>query len=204
MEGDEARERLDRLIRARRLTYAQVSRALGRNPAYIQQFIRRGVPRRLPEAERGTLARMLGVEEVELGGPQASTAEITAQIVRRIEGRPGQDTRGLPFDRQFLLSVSGGAPDDLCCFEVEGDAMVPTLRPGDQVLVRPLGKGQVHDGLHLLRLSGHHFVRRLAQNPVTGRIGILCDNPGYPAISDQKPERLDIVGRIVWLGRRID
>ena len=32
--------------------FAGLSRMLGRNPAYIQQFVRRGVPKRLKEEER--------------------------------------------------------------------------------------------------------------------------------------------------------
>ena len=40
---------LERLIRERREDYAGLSRLLGRNAAYMQQFIRRGTPKRLAE-----------------------------------------------------------------------------------------------------------------------------------------------------------
>ena len=48
---------LERLCAERGEDFAGLSRMLGRNPAYIQQFVRRGVPKRLKEEERRKLAR---------------------------------------------------------------------------------------------------------------------------------------------------
>ena len=47
---------------------ASLSSSLGKNPAYLQQFIRRGSPRKLPEDIRYNLAHLLGVDEASLGG----------------------------------------------------------------------------------------------------------------------------------------
>ena len=44
MDEGGARAALARLIEERGADYAGLSRMLGRNPAYIQQFIKRGVP----------------------------------------------------------------------------------------------------------------------------------------------------------------
>src|SRR6478609_5600042 len=60
---------LERLCAERGEDFAGLSRMLGRNAAYIQQFVRRGVPRRLGEDERRKLARYFGVSETLLGGP---------------------------------------------------------------------------------------------------------------------------------------
>ena len=65
----EARVVLERLCEERGEDFAGLSRMLGRNPAYIQQYIRRGVPKRLREEERRKLARYFGVAESLLGGP---------------------------------------------------------------------------------------------------------------------------------------
>ena len=43
---------LEHLCAERGEDFAGLSRMLGRNPAYIQQFVRRGVPKRLKEEER--------------------------------------------------------------------------------------------------------------------------------------------------------
>ena len=44
-EAQDARTALDRLIVERGENYADLSRLIGRNPAYIQQFIKRGTPK---------------------------------------------------------------------------------------------------------------------------------------------------------------
>ena len=57
---DDARRALDELIQQRGVNYSSVSRLLGRNAAYIQQYIRRGSPRQLDEQDRSVLARFFG------------------------------------------------------------------------------------------------------------------------------------------------
>ena len=66
---DDARRALDELIQQRGVNYSSVSRLLGRNAAYIQQYIRRGSPRQLDEQDRSVLARFFGVDEKILGAP---------------------------------------------------------------------------------------------------------------------------------------
>ena len=66
------RETLERLCAERGEDFAGLSRMLGRNSAYIQQYVRRGVPKRLGEDERRKLARYFGVAEALLGGPPMS------------------------------------------------------------------------------------------------------------------------------------
>ena len=68
---ENVREELDRLIRQRNVGYSAVSRLLNRNPAYIQQFIKRGSPRKLDDdnlasgfkAVRDGVADWLGIDD---------------------------------------------------------------------------------------------------------------------------------------------
>ena len=62
------RARLLELSRERAVSLSSLSELLGRNPAYLQQFIKRGTPRKLEEGDRRRLAQFFGVDEVELGG----------------------------------------------------------------------------------------------------------------------------------------
>ena len=64
-----ARDTLDRMIAERGESCAALSRMLGRNASYLQQYLRRGSPRVLPERDRAMLARYFGVAETVLGGP---------------------------------------------------------------------------------------------------------------------------------------
>src|ERR1044072_6319498 len=65
----DARAALQRLIDERGEDYASLSRLIGRNAAYVQQYIKRGSPRVLAEADRCVFARYFGVSEEMVGGP---------------------------------------------------------------------------------------------------------------------------------------
>ena len=66
---NDPRKALERLCAERGEDFAGLSRFLGKNPAYIQQFLRRGTPKRLGEEERRKLARYFGVSQSLFGGP---------------------------------------------------------------------------------------------------------------------------------------
>ena len=52
---------------ARGVTLAALSCVVGRNPAYMQQYVERGSPRVLPEYERRLLAMFFEIDERRLG-----------------------------------------------------------------------------------------------------------------------------------------
>ena len=66
METIDPRGRLTALAAARGDSLAALSAMLGRNAAYLQQFVARGSPRRLADDDRRRLADYFGVDEVEL------------------------------------------------------------------------------------------------------------------------------------------
>src|SRR4051812_29873308 len=70
MTMDPARTRLLELAEARGVILALLSRMLGKNGSYLQQFLRKGSPRKLEESDRAMLAQFFGVAEGDLGAPQ--------------------------------------------------------------------------------------------------------------------------------------
>ena len=70
MENTDARQRLLDLAQKRGASLSELSRLLGRNPSYLQQFVRKGSPRKLEESDRAMLARYFSVGEDELGAPE--------------------------------------------------------------------------------------------------------------------------------------
>lgn len=66
-ETVDARRVLAGLVAQHGDSLAALSRWLGRNDAYLQQFITRGSPRRLHEDDRRKLARYFGIDERQLG-----------------------------------------------------------------------------------------------------------------------------------------
>jgi len=213
MADEEDRAALQRLIVERGEDYAGLSRLIGRNPAYVQQYIRRGSPRRLAEGDRRLLARYFGVDETVLGGPAAAPG-LGLQPVPRLDvgaaagaGAYDGDERAkahIAFDPVWLRRLARGAPDLLSIIRVAGDSMAPTLADGDDILVdRGDGAERVRDGVYVLRMDDALVVKRLALNPAGRTLTISSDNPAYPAWPDCDPGAVGIVGRVVWAGRRI-
>jgi len=207
------RAALQRLIREKGEDYAGLSRLLGRNAAYVQQFIKRGSPRRLAEQDRRLLARYFGVDDAVLGGPEADAGGGLRPIPRLDVGAAAGagafegDERGeahIAFDPAWLRRLARGAPDQLSLIRVSGDSMAPTLGDGDDILVdRGDGAERVRDGVYVLRMDDALVVKRLALHPAARTLAIRSDNPAYPSWPDCDPASVAIVGRVVWMSRRI-
>jgi hypothetical protein len=228
-DGKDVRATLDRLIADRGDHYGALSRLIGRNPAYIQQYIKRGTPRKLDEEDRRTLARYFGVDETMLGGgrdrnggaapfpaPMAASARTgrgNMVPVPRLAlgasagaGSLDEDERAagaVGFDRTWLRSL-GTQAEMLSIIKVDGESMAPTLGDGDDIMVdRSDGAERLRDGIYVLRLDGVLMVKRIALGPLRGRFSVLSDNPHYPGWPDVDPALVEIVGRVVWTGRRL-
>ena len=212
MDEVESRHALDRAIRKSGENYVSISRLLGRNPTYIQQYIKRGIPRRLDETTLRRIARQLGISVADIGGDpdtafaiRSNTAEIPlpTDFVRLEPLHPGQDETSMAFDARWISGLASRCIRELALLRVEGDSMLPALGPGDQLLIDRADAGQrLRDGLYALRIEGAVIVKRVAVNPARRRVTIQSDNPAYPAWDDCEPGCLEIVGRVVWAGRR--
>jgi len=206
---------LERLCAERGADFAGLSRMLGRNAAYIQQYVRRGTPRRLGEEERRKLASFFGVAETVLGGPsEAISAPAGLISIDRhavaVSAGPGAivtEELGKPyfaFDERWLKALTPSAPSNLSIVRVEGDSMAPTLNAGDDILVDLGDSGpRLRDGIYVLRTDEALVVKRLALNPVGRRVTVQSDNPAYPDWPDCSLDEIRPIGRVIWSGRRI-
>ncbi len=225
MDSHAIRRRLDELISARGEDYASLSRLLGRNPTYIQQFVKRGVPRRLSETDRRVLARHFGIAERLLGAPDDGGARAVVArpgLVQRAEdyvlipqlaigASAGSGSEAgsevplatLAFQSNWVRGVASGRPEALSVIGVEGDSMLPTLADGDQILVDTDDRERLRDGIYVLRTDDALLVKRLSVNPATRRLTIRSDNEAYPSWDDCDPAGVMVIGRVVWVGRRL-
>jgi phage repressor protein C with HTH and peptisase S24 domain len=216
LAADDPRQILDRLIAERGEDYAGLSRMIGRNPAYIQQYIKRGSPRRLEERDRALLARYFRIDEALLGAPPERAVPLKTDAlmpVPRIDigasagaGSLGEDDRAeamFAFDQRWLRRMSQ-SPQSLALIRVEGDSMLPTLQHGDDIMVDNADAAtRLRDGIYVLRRDGALLVKRLSCGMVGDRVAIISDNSAYPAEHDVAVGDLDIVGRVLWTGRRV-
>jgi SOS-response transcriptional repressor LexA len=144
---------VDTLARRPDLDLKNLSLAIGRNHAYLQQYLMRGSPRELPEAARHGLAPLLGVTPDDLrstappgpgglvsdlrgaGARAADRAELP--VYASAEGGGGAiviTNEPIDFVRrpEPLLSVRDGYG----CYVI-GDSMSPAYEQGDLLLVHP-------------------------------------------------------------------
>lgn len=217
MVSDPARLRLLELAEARGVSLSALSRMIGKNPSYLQQFIRKGSPRKLEETDRGALARFFRIGEEELGRPVEISSGSGATDRKRSEwvairrlslgasagpGAYDADEAGfdtIRFSARWLRGL-GLRPDQLATITVMGDSMEPTLRDGDEILVDKWQEG-LRDGIHVVRVDDVLLVKRVE----TGRPGMVVlrsDNPAYQPI-ECRPDQLVVIGRVVWKGGRI-
>jgi phage repressor protein C with HTH and peptisase S24 domain len=205
---------IERLCTERGEDFASLSRMLGRNPAYIQQFVRRGVPKRLGETERRKLARYFSISEAMLGGPSEHEPPNTLVAVPRSAVRasagPGalvQEGEGhayFGFDERWLKSLTGSPSGKLSIVRVEGDSMAPTLNAGDDILVDGGDAvGRLRDGIYVIRAEDVLVVKRVALHPVGRTITLQSDNPAYPDWPNCDLGSIHFIGRVIWAGRRI-
>jgi phage repressor protein C with HTH and peptisase S24 domain len=215
MEMDAARRRLLALAEERRVSLSSLSRLIGKNASYLQQFLRKGSPRKLEENDRAVLARFFGVTEDQLGGSQEKSATLASARdvgwvdVRRLplhaSAGPGatvgeEDAIGSFRFSQRWLRDQGLQPDRLSAITVRGDSMEPTLRDGDEILVDATLRNR-RDGIHVVKLDGALVVKRLDTSR-PGRVVLLSDNEVYPPI-DCAHDEVEVIGRVVWKSGRL-
>jgi hypothetical protein len=217
--AQDPRAALDRLLTERGVDYARISQVIGRNPAYIQQYIKRGSPRRLAEEDRARIAAYLGVPEAMLGGPVQRVATparargpgmiLVPKLAIGASAGAGASVDGeavegeVAFDPKWLRDL-GADPRALSIIRVEGDSMAPTLDDGDDILVDGGdAAARLRDGIYVLRMDDVLMVKRVARAPGQGRISVISDNPHYRSWDDLPMASVQLVGRVVWTGRRV-
>jgi hypothetical protein len=209
-QPSDPRALLDQLIRDRGHDYQRISRLIGRNAAYIQQYIKRGSPRRLDEADRRRIAAFLDVPDTLLGGPAATVAAprsrgaamlLVPQLAVGASAGAGANIdgegveAGFAFDPRWLRRL-GADTRALSIISVEND--------GDDILVDGADTAaRLRDGIYVLRMDDALMVKRVARLPVAGRIAVLSDNRDYPSWPDLAADAVSLVGRVVWTGRRV-
>tara|TARA_B100001939_G_scaffold201813_1_gene173419 strand:- start:13239 stop:13934 length:696 start_codon:yes stop_codon:yes gene_type:complete len=223
----QVRERLDHLIRtSSRDDYASISALIGKNHAYIQQFIKRGVPKCLNQEDLNTILEHFDLPADYFGSPEdfptpgqafphfpadfqpsdyilVNVYDVQAAAGSGAFAENNEVHNRLAFRKSWIRDSSNASEEDLAVITVSGDSMAPTLVDGDHILVDMTEKKIRNDGIYVLRNDDMLLVKRISLNPVTGLCSIKSDNPHYENWSGCESESLDILGRVIWMGRKI-
>ncbi|MBL4612900.1 MAG: S24 family peptidase [Emcibacter sp.] len=221
------RHKLDHLIRtSARDDYASISALIGKNHAYVQQFIKRGVPKCLKDDDMQKIIAHFNISMDYFGSPDDFSnpgedlasgldtgfdEEYIKVNVYDIEAAAGAGAivenndvaNKLAFKKSWIRSSSNATANDLAVITVSGDSMNPTLYDGDRILVDMTQTSLKNDGIYVLRNEDMILVKRISLNPVTKLCTIKSDNTFYESWEGCQPNDLDILGRVIWMGRNI-
>ncbi|WP_370034513.1 S24 family peptidase [Qipengyuania mesophila] len=211
-----ARGRLQDLAKDQGVSLAALSRLIGRNPAYLQQYVTRGSPRHLDEPDLLKIAEFLGVgrrvistrpsgaaASDEVAGERADWVEVPRLPLDASAGPGAFSAEEISFDtfrfsRRWLREM-GLEGADLTAIRVEGDSMEPTLRSGDEIFVDR--NKRAGEGIHVVRIGDALHVKQV-QASAPGRITLISANDSYAPIDLARAE-VEVIGRVVWKGGRV-
>lgn len=219
-----------REIRERRgLTQKQVAAMVNTTDVSISRYesqddrLTLPLMRRLAEKLKCTVAEI--AEEVQLSDGRSGELAITSsefvfeksQYVavpvydQRVSAGPGsvaQDESPLYhlfYRQEWLRSLSHAPADILAVVEVWGDSMEPTLHNGDHVLVDRSIKKIGREGIYVIRYHEQDELRikRCTRMARTKLLAIRSDNASYPPEEGVRDDDIQVIGRVIWLGRNI-
>lgn len=110
----------------------------------------------------------------------------------------------LAFRTEWVRSELRANPANLVLISAVGDSMLPTLSSGDLLLVDKSEYKIRDDAIYVISVNGSLLVKRV-QLLLDGTVIIRSDNPAYQPQTVKQPdiEDLKVVGRVVWVGRRV-
>ncbi len=219
---DPARDRLREQLWQSGISLAEASLAIGRNKAYLQQYLARGMPRVLSFQDSEALGELLHCDPAGLrhaalpapkpwkkkdGGGRPRTTGVAEMEIEAAAG-PGAWNDDFVLEKarwrlpEAMIRHEGDAePGALRIIKVRGISMEPELREGDRLVVdtgrRMPGAGELFvlwdgDGLVVKRVEPVHEPDRGAP-----KLRLLSANPDYPAYTCRADD-LHIVGKVLW------
>lgn len=204
---------------------AALARALGVAPAVVTNW--GGRASGVSHAGAAKAQRILGinsnwtldgVEPMFVGdpAPEVSDSATGAGYVRAVDmgmeggmggGRINDDfpeiIRAVDYTQQYIRSLIGFVPPPgrLVLVTGHGDSMMPTIQPGESLLVDTGVKTYDGDGVYLVNLGNGQQVKRLIDHGIEKGVHVHSDNPVYPALPF--PDGGVIAGK-VYLRNRVD
>lgn len=208
---------------------ASLSRALGRNAAYLHQYIHRQSPRRLPEADRHKLAHLLGISEAEL----RPTSDLALSALNEAARQPApiaipfidiETAAGYAsiidetaeavhkmwlFAPEILAQIQLTHEDNLRLIKVRGDSMSPLIEDRDVILIDTGDTDPQKTGVFVLDDGQGLVVKRLSLLTQTDegdalaqpRLRIVSDNKAYVPYRRALGD-VRIIGRVKWMSRQ--
>lgn len=143
--------------------------------------------------------------------PQASVEEYLDVPVYDIRAAAGagaivEDGSALfheKFRINFIERLTRAPLSMLSIIEAAGDSMEPTIHSGDLVMVDHTVRSVAHGGIYIIRVDGANFVKRCHKSTSNRSIHVISDNPKYPVDIHSSADDVEVIGRVIWIGRAL-
>lgn len=232
MELDPTRLRVMKLIQERGTDLKNASLAIGRNAAYLHQYVTRGVPKVLPDDVREPLAVFLGVPASELRPPEPEPPASPPVEPPPLRRRPRGVLDGYAAIAELDVRAAAGAgamnegieeakatwlfpevvirhefranPEALRLITIDGDSMEPLLSSGDRIMVDTSQRIPVPPGIFVIWDGMGVVAKRVEHVPNSDppTVVIKSVNPAYQTY-ERSAEEVHMIGRVVWVAKRL-
>ena len=219
MKPDPVRDRLSQALWRSGTSLSEASLAIGRNKAYLHQYLKRGMPKVLSYQDSASLGELLGHDPDEFRHPEQPPRKRWKRK-RRQSARPA--SVGVP-EVEVEASAGPGAladefvaekaqwqlpepmirhegntsPDSLRILRVRGESMEPEMRDGDRIVVDTAKRRPYTGELFVLWDGTGLVVKRVAGLSEDGLLRLLSANPEYPPY-DCRAVEAHVVGKVLW------
>ncbi len=214
---DTARENLREAIWKKGTSLAEASLALGRNKAYLQQYLARGMPRVLSFQDSETLGAFLDCDPAALrhdalpapkpwtGPKRRRTAGASVREVE-VEAAAGAGAWNEDFVHEkarwrlpeSMVRHEGDAdPEALRILRVRGNSMEPELREGDRIFVDTARTVPAAGELFVLWDGTGLVVKRIEALTAERTLRLVSAHPDYPPY-ERPADEVHIVGKVLW------
>jgi hypothetical protein len=200
-ESDSARSNLRDAIKnaPKKVSLKHLSLALGKNQAYLHQYLFRHSPKTLPEDIRLRLAQLLSMNEYLLRADQDDLSLESRNIAITYLDHPSQaEMKDTPWfiPQNFFAPYGKESYEHIRLAVVGVGHFAPQFKSGDVVMLNLTDKNALNAGFFALDMGDHIRIRHLEQiSPSNPNIIIT----GYDDTSYEDVFDLDlIIGRVIF------
>jgi phage repressor protein C with HTH and peptisase S24 domain/transcriptional regulator with XRE-family HTH domain len=134
-------------------------------------------------------------------------ADVRLAAGEGIEVHSEAQTGVIQFRQSFLRSIGADVPGT-CVVYAEGNSMEPVIRNGAELLLVPVNnmalRELVSGAVYAINYEGKMIVKSVVRDPMKRRWVARSFNRSYRDIDLESAESVRILGRVVWVGARLD
>ncbi|WP_417841999.1 XRE family transcriptional regulator [Terasakiella sp.] len=185
--------------KSKNLTLEEVAGKIGVTATTVSRWERE--PRRVTVPVLENLAKVLEMDAKELLADVRGLNNNRGTNTVMVHGLTKSDHSN-PFNAGYLQTLTNKPADQLAIVTVQGDAMEPTLKDGDQALIDLTHQTLDRAGLFVFQEGNAAGIRRVLPELGRGRVQIKPENPNYGDPEFVDPDAVKALGRVIWIGKK--